>query len=108
MVPLIAFMCSGISMTEKKVFQLKNLCVTVFLFQVFYLRFFYTNFYFTTVSGSESKSELFFVFGSSQNIWFISDSDPQRCRYRTGITFVNRYLSTIYDNFFWLVTGTGS
>jgi hypothetical protein len=38
-------------------------------------------FYFTIMSESESvsESELFFGFGSSQNIRIISDSDPQHC-----------------------------
>jgi hypothetical protein len=48
---------------------------TFFVLQVFDLRFFTKFFYVTTVSGSES--ELFFGFGSSQNIRIISDWDPQ-------------------------------
>jgi hypothetical protein len=55
---LIAFMCSGICTTEKKVFQLKNLRV-FFSFKCLICDFL-RNFYFTTVSGSESKSEPFF------------------------------------------------
>jgi hypothetical protein len=62
---------------ERKIIPTEKRTVRFFLFQVFDLRFFTKNLYFTTVSGSESKSELFFGFGSSRNIRIISD--PQHC-----------------------------
>jgi hypothetical protein len=54
-------------------FPTEKLTGTFFLFQVFDLRFF-TIFYFTTVSESESNSELFFGFGSSLNIRILLES----------------------------------
>jgi hypothetical protein len=65
-------MCSGICTKEKKVFQMTNLRFLKCLI----CDFFTTFFYFTAVSGSES--ELFFAFGSSQNVRIISDSDLEQ------------------------------
>jgi hypothetical protein len=66
-----------------------------FVFQVFDLRFFTHFLWYTTVSGSES--ELFFIFGSSQNIRIISDSDPQHCAFPSCKQKINMVNSSVVD-----------
>jgi hypothetical protein len=67
-------MCCGTFSTEEKVSNRKTYRYVFFLFQVFDLRFF-TKIIISQVSGSESvsKSELFFGFGSGQNLRILSD-----------------------------------
>jgi hypothetical protein len=79
MVPLIAFICvlepvlHRKKSSNRKTYVFSHSSVLICDFSIF--------FYFTTVSGSASVSEfeLFFGFGSGQNLRILSDSDPQHC-----------------------------
>jgi hypothetical protein len=72
-------MCSETCTSEKKNFL--NRETLDFSLSSVWILIFHKNVHPTTVAESESVSEpeLFFGFGSSQNIRIISDSDPQHC-----------------------------
>jgi hypothetical protein len=81
MVTLIAFMCSGICSTEKKVFQLKNLRFSSYKCLICDLSpncLFYNSCLDLDPNPNPNRNLFFrFGFGSSQSIRIISDSDPQ-------------------------------